>query len=86
MEPVLDPFLARLKLYVDTEEQLLICGRCGYALAVNRSQVTSVTSLLLGRWQSTGFTADEYTGTIFEEVGTLQSNKLGSCLVIEARN
>ena len=32
----------------------------------------SVTSLLLGRWQSTGFTAGEYTGTIFEEVGTLQ--------------
>jgi Orsellinic acid/F9775 biosynthesis cluster protein D len=41
MEPVLDPFLARLKLYVDIEEQLLICGRCGYALAVDRSQVTS---------------------------------------------
>lgn len=41
MEPVLDPFLARLKLYVDIVEQLLICGPCGYALAINQSQVTS---------------------------------------------
>ena len=41
MEPVSDLFLARLNLYVDVEEQLLICGPCGYALAVDRSQVTS---------------------------------------------
>ena len=41
MEPVSDLFLARLNLYVDVKEQLLICGPCGYAVAVDRSQVTS---------------------------------------------
>ncbi|KAH6689252.1 hypothetical protein BKA61DRAFT_717673 [Leptodontidium sp. MPI-SDFR-AT-0119] len=41
MEPASDPFLARLHLYVDPKEQLLICGECGYALAVERSQATS---------------------------------------------
>lgn len=43
MEPTTDPFLARLQLYIDLEGRLLICGRseCGYALAVERSQVTS---------------------------------------------
>ncbi len=41
METVSDPFLARLSLYFDAEAQLLICGRCGYALAVDRSQATS---------------------------------------------
>src|ERR1700704_1399210 len=35
--------LSELQLYVDREEQLLICFRteCGYALSVERSQVTS---------------------------------------------
>ena len=43
MEPTSDPFLARLQLFVDPDEQLLICGQseCGYALIVDRSQVTS---------------------------------------------
>ena len=43
MEPTSDPFLARLQLFLDPDEKLLICGRsdCGYALAVERSQVTS---------------------------------------------
>ena len=41
MEPSSDPLLARLHLYVDLKEQLLICGECGYALAVERSQATS---------------------------------------------
>jgi hypothetical protein len=41
MEPASDPFLARLHLYVDSKEQLLICGPCGYALAPDRSQATS---------------------------------------------
>lgn len=41
MESASDPFLARLHLYVDLKEQVLICEECGYVLASDRSQVTS---------------------------------------------
>jgi hypothetical protein len=41
MEPASDPFLARIHLYADLKERLLICEECGYALASDRSQVTS---------------------------------------------
>src|SRR5258706_638927 len=41
--PKPNDFLARCQLYLDNEEQLLICSRpeCGFALSVSRSQVTS---------------------------------------------
>lgn len=41
MDLVLDPFLAHLNLYVNVEERLLIYSTCGYAFAVDRSQITS---------------------------------------------
>jgi hypothetical protein len=45
MEHTSDLFLARLQLYVDPKEQLLIHGECGYSLAVERSQATSHLNL-----------------------------------------
>jgi hypothetical protein len=53
MEPTSDPFLARLQLFVDPDEQLLICGRseCGYSMLLQstdlKSRLTSVAGTAL---------------------------------------
>ena len=33
--------LKKLQLAIDYKEQVLICYRCGYALAIKHSQITS---------------------------------------------